>query len=94
MNNLKTLNQKTGRTLVHVYDVETNNTVDFSIKFFENEDGFREFEIVIATDSKMNYNDIMNHHLYNNFVLPWTYKEKELASLLGDNVVQFNKYRS
>jgi hypothetical protein len=94
MQNVKNLNAPKNRKLIHTYNVSNdniNNLTDFCVKFYENDDGFREFEIIIATNSSMSYNDVMTHAIYTNFVLPWSYKEKELSALLGDNVVQFKR---
>lgn len=94
MQNIKTMNIKSQRKLIHVYEVansDSSNLSQFSVKLYENEEGFREFEIVIANGSTMSYDDVMKHSIYNNFVLPWVYKEKELGALLGDNVVQFRR---
>lgn len=94
MQNVKHLNAPKTRKLVHTYNVSNDNIsnlADFCVKFYENEDGFREFEIIIATNSTMSYNDVMAHNIYTNFILPWSYKEKELSALLGDNVVQFKR---
>ncbi len=73
------------------YEIQTANDVSFTVTLLENEDGLREFEIVLSDNASDEYDEVYQHPFYQNFVLPWIYKAKEIPQ--EGNVVNLSKYR-
>ena len=51
----------------------------FKVVLKESTSGSRCFEIVLSQNASADYSEALNHPFYKEFVLPWVYKEKEVA---------------
>ena len=79
----------TESAIVGQYKIDTPDNVSFVVVLKENEDGLREFEIILSENGKDDYSDVLKHSFYNEFVLPWTYRQKELPPVQKkNNVIQ------
>lgn len=65
---------------VAVYEIDAGNNVTFKVVLKESASGARDFEIVLSQNASADYSEALNHPFYKDFVLPWVYKEKEVAS--------------
>lgn len=85
--------------VVATYDIKTANDVSFKVILTENTEGLREFEIVLSSNGKPDFTEIFSHPFYQDFVLPWTYRAKEIEPSTSDspkkvgNVFDISKYR-
>lgn len=74
--------------IVATYQIDTENNVSFKVVLKENSDGIREFEIILSNNASESYDEVFSHSFYNDFVLPWVYRERELPQQhKTDNVV-------
>ncbi len=64
---------------VAVYEIDAGNNVTFKVVLKESTSGSRCFEIVLSQNASADYSEALNHPFYKEFVLPWVYKEKEVA---------------
>lgn len=82
--------------VVGTYKIDTPNNISFTVILKQNDEGFREFEIVLSGNGSDDYSEVFDHPFYNNFVLPWTYNKAEIEpsrTFKADNVVDLSKYR-
>lgn len=83
-----------GTSVVGKYKVETTNNVSFVVTLKENEQGLREFEIDVSQEGGGDDSVVLDHPFYQNFVLPWTYRQLEIDSEPPKNVIDINQYRN
>lgn len=79
--------------IVNVFDVETGSNLIFTVKFTENVDGLREFEIILSKSGSDEYDEVYAHPFYINYVIPWTCRRVGIKPLNKTNVVKLNDYR-
>lgn len=77
---------------VGAYEIQTGNDVYFKVILLENEDGLREFEIVLSANGSDDYSEVYNHPFYQNFIIPWVHRAKDIPT--PDNVVSMANYKS
>lgn len=83
----------TDSTIVGQYKIDTADNVSFVVLLKENKEGFREFEIILSDNAKDDYSQVLKHSFYNDVVLPWTYKQKELPPVQKNNVVRLRSVK-
>ena len=85
--------------IVNVFDVETGSNLIFTVKFIENAEGLREFEIILSkngsngSDGSDEYDEVYAHPFYINYIIPWTCRRTNIKPLKPANVVNLNAYR-
>lgn len=82
---------------VAVYEIDAGNNVTFKVVLKETASGSRDFEIVLSQNASADYSEALNHPFYKDFVLPWVYKEKEVAPAAqqtSNNVVNFAAFKN
>lgn len=89
-------NKKT--IVVGKYTIDAGTNTSFTVILKENKQGFREFDIVLSKTGSDDYSEVYNHPFYNNFVLPWSYRQKEIdepeKETIVNNVVNLDSFRN
>lgn len=84
------MSNNTSRRVGH-YEIQTNNNVSFTVTLLENDQGLREFEIVLSENASDDYDEVYQHPFYQNFVIPWVHKTKEIPCT--DNIVSLSEFK-
>lgn len=88
--------KKKGTSVVGTYKIDAGNDVSFTVILKENENGLREFEINVSQNANGDDSVVLDHPFYQNFVLPWTYRQVEIKQdneSTPTNVIDISKYR-
>lgn len=64
---------------VAVYEIDAGDSVSFKVILKESASGSRDFELILSHNAAADYSQALNHPFYTDFVLPWVYREKEVA---------------
>lgn len=73
------------------YEIQTSNNVSFTVTLLENDQGLREFEIVLSENGSDDYDEVYEHPFYQNFVIPWVHKAKDIPN--DSNIVNLSEFK-
>lgn len=76
------------KKLISNEKIITANDTSYTVKFYEHDNGFREFEITASENMSEEMSEIYMSPYYRNVVLKWV--SYDIVDLRGNNIIDFN----